>query len=373
MSMSGADADQLELVGIEMERAGRRLGRNGKALQRSLNSSPWSGRNADRFRAEYNSVHLRAIADAATFLDGLYEELARQAQQQRDASGVGDPGWTDRIALQIRRWIGSWVDRIGWLPGWIDRLPWHGFPIVPIFPWFWRGRPGRFPHLPPGWWLPPVAPFQPRDWWKDFITPMPGPIPFPVPWGPREPRDAIPHPPGDLHRGPFPPPDRPDGPGARSGELMAPRSDAEAQRVHDTHQPGLIRGFQYQCVAWAKARWIELGVPPGKLQRGHGWNLAGANGGVVGGEPTLGAMASYGSEADYGHVMIVEQIDLNGDGPTRIRVSEMNTGSDGSSAAVGNPSEYRDDRWWVQQSDGTWRRETEGNGAKTLTFAKVPL
>ena len=97
------------------------------------------------------------------------------------------------------------------------------------------------------------------------------------------------------------------------------------------------------------------------------------NGGRVDTPPSLGAIASYGSAADNGHVMIVEEIDKTSDGSIRIRVSEMNAeglGDQGGAGAL--PEEYRDDRWFVQRSDGSWVLEVEGGGGKIISFATFP-
>jgi uncharacterized protein YukE len=87
--MSGADADALERLGGEMERAGRRLNSGRTRLRRTIHSSPWSGASADRFRHEFDSVHSTAMAEAARFLDEARETLVRNAREQRTASGEG--------------------------------------------------------------------------------------------------------------------------------------------------------------------------------------------------------------------------------------------------------------------------------------------
>lgn len=97
-----------------------------------------------------------------------------------------------------------------------------------------------------------------------------------------------------------------------------------------------------QCTSWAAFRRSELGL---SIPYGHG--------GAMGHDSTLspipGAIASYGSgtDADPGHVMIVEQV-LS---PTRFRVSEMN---------YDLHSGYRDTQIWDKLPDGTWKSEADG-------------
>lgn len=125
--------------------------------------------------------------------------------------------------------------------------------------------------------------------------------------------------------------------------------------------------FGYQCTAWANYRWRELGYT-GPLITGNGSEMAGHAGGSPSVAPTAGSMASYGASTDFGHVMIVEQV---ADGGNRIRVSEMNTGSDGSSAYDAHASEYSSSSWFVRQPDGNWVREGTSTH-RTISFAHLP-
>ncbi|MCU1678564.1 MAG: hypothetical protein JWM93_3322 [Frankiales bacterium] len=125
--------------------------------------------------------------------------------------------------------------------------------------------------------------------------------------------------------------------------------------------------YGYQCTAWANYRWRELGYA-GALVNGYGWEMASNAGGTVDTPPVPGSMASYGTAKDMGHVMIVEEVSASGD---RIRVSEMNTGSDGSSGYDATASEYRSSSWLVRQSNGTWARDG-GVAQHAVTFATLP-
>jgi hypothetical protein len=88
-NMWGADADALDRVGAQLERAGVDLRTRGRRLQHGLDASPWQGRSADRFRHDFAQVHLRAIEEAARFLDQAKETLHLNAEQQRSASSTG--------------------------------------------------------------------------------------------------------------------------------------------------------------------------------------------------------------------------------------------------------------------------------------------
>lgn|GEM_PF-5456521 len=85
-----------------MEAEASRLRRSSRELSSQLSSSPWRGPGAERFRAEFHSVHAKAMFDAAAFLDAAREALHANARQQRDASGVsGDVGFS--FGLMLRR------------------------------------------------------------------------------------------------------------------------------------------------------------------------------------------------------------------------------------------------------------------------------
>ncbi len=120
---------------------------------------------------------------------------------------------------------------------------------------------------------------------------------------------------------------------------------------------------QYQCTGWANFRWHELGYD-GPPIHGNGGAMAANAPGDVSVQPSLHAMASYGSGVgtDYGHVMIVEEVSADG---SRIRVSEMNVGD--KNYEVGLPSEYRDSRWISRQPNGTFAA-----GSRTISFAPLP-
>lgn len=165
--IQGADAAALDAAGARLERAGVELRNRSRRLQRQVNSSPWQGRAADRFRNEFSSVHVRAMQQAAQFLDHAYEQLRREADQQREATRRGsEPGglrYFDPSRLGV--WLGrlpwwSWPDRndsVHATPGLVSpRIPTHLFPSCTLGP------------VPPVTVLPDVRPVDVTQWLADL-------------------------------------------------------------------------------------------------------------------------------------------------------------------------------------------------------------
>lgn len=290
-SMVGADPDELERVGIRLEKTGRRISRAGSRLQRSLQTTPWHGGNADRFRQEFGSVHARAMAEAGAFLDEAYETLRRNAQQQREASGTAGQSWTDRIRNFLDRtggWIcgGFWYHPPSWpdlLPDWPDWPPRGGWgpwlpwtpPVIPRCP----GLPWRFPDM---WPFDDIAPWKPGGWWDDIIIgggiiggwaagniddwfkdPKLGPSPVdPIEFDPPRDPEIIADPP------PPPPSSGPDGPHQFSQARLVDVADnyvGQQRQAVDASgngwdQPG-------QCIKWVDS-WLEEAGLPGGLPGG---------------------------------------------------------------------------------------------------------
>ena len=121
---------------------------------------------------------------------------------------------------------------------------------------------------------------------------------------------------------------------------------------------------RYQCVSWAWYRMRELGYE-GPQAQANGKAVAGALGGTTSTVPQPGAVMSYGADA-YGHVVIAEDVFRGADGRLSVRVSEMNSGNDGSSAYAANPQEYQASRVFVQNADGSW---ATGKGNMAITVA----
>jgi len=154
-------------------------------------------------------------------------------------------------------------------------------------------------------------------------------------------------------------------PGATPAVMPQGRDWHEVQIGYDKWATGIWANpnqSQYQCTAWANYRWHELGY--NGIVGGNGGAMAGNAPGDPSTNPSLHAMASYGAgtNANPGHVMIVEEVL---DGGNRIRVSEMNTDRDWQHASA---SEYSDSRIITRSADGTFH----GSNGQLITFAGFP-
>jgi hypothetical protein len=83
----GADPDALDHLARALATTSGDLAATRKRLDRPVHSTPWNGREADRFRRNWDQQYGRAIVDAAAFLEEASGELRKQAEQQRRTSG----------------------------------------------------------------------------------------------------------------------------------------------------------------------------------------------------------------------------------------------------------------------------------------------
>ena len=97
-SMWGADADELDRLARSLAAVADSLEGTRNRVSAAVGSSPWQGRDAQRFRSEWGSAHARQLAETATALRTVSEQLSKQALEQRTASAatgassVGAPG-----------------------------------------------------------------------------------------------------------------------------------------------------------------------------------------------------------------------------------------------------------------------------------------
>lgn len=89
---AGADPDELDRLAGSFNGAADRITAIQRSLNPRINSSPWHGGNADRFRQRWAGEHRRAIAEAVTFLHDGAGALERNAREQRDVSRDGGAG-----------------------------------------------------------------------------------------------------------------------------------------------------------------------------------------------------------------------------------------------------------------------------------------
>lgn len=365
MSFSGADADQLDHVGVRLESTAQSLRSKSQRLRASLNAAPWKGRGADRFRHDFNSVHARSLADAARFLDDAYETLTRNAQEQRDASGSGRAGVLHRFDIMFERVWG----RLGGPFGWIEDRPWWSrpplpFPIPPLFPWIPRFEPPMlplpsFPVIPfypprlpdfgwllPGFWFGEVIGGRETDGAAGASSPAPesGARSQKEPASPTLEQSPA-HRPSDGHAGSGVHDSLGRSIGWREAQAIVDRHTGESARAaFDHHDYNGTGGDWYQCTSWAKARWREMGYD-GPPWYGDGNEVAHKINQMLKRpdehHPSPGAIVSFTSGTP--HVAVVEEVRTNSQGVTEFRVSEMNMGNNTWQIAMAD--EYRDNRW----------------------------
>jgi uncharacterized protein YukE len=112
MVMSGSDADALDALAHQMGGKSSKIQGVSKRLGREIHGSPWHGRNADRFRRDWDGEYRRSLAEAATFLQQAGEGLHRNAREQRGASGIAQPrsawqGFQDAFGTVVKLWGGN--------------------------------------------------------------------------------------------------------------------------------------------------------------------------------------------------------------------------------------------------------------------------
>ncbi len=109
MVMSGSDADALDALARQMGGKSSKIQGVSKRLGREIHGSPWHGRNADRFRRDWDGEYRRSLAEAASFLQQAGEGLHRNAREQRGASGIAQPrsawqGFQDAFGTVVKLW-----------------------------------------------------------------------------------------------------------------------------------------------------------------------------------------------------------------------------------------------------------------------------
>jgi len=88
-AMWGADAGALDQLGTSMGQSAQALRSIQATVRAKLRSAPWEGNGADRFRAEWDAKHGKALLRAAGLMDEAARSLHAHAQGQTDASGAG--------------------------------------------------------------------------------------------------------------------------------------------------------------------------------------------------------------------------------------------------------------------------------------------
>ncbi len=100
VSVTGANPDELDRLAASFTSTATKVADARRALNPKINTAPWRGRDADRFRHQWSNEHRRAIDAAIAFLNQGANDLHANAQQQRQASKDGGAG-RDLSALYI--------------------------------------------------------------------------------------------------------------------------------------------------------------------------------------------------------------------------------------------------------------------------------
>lgn len=110
---AGANPDELDqLAGIFTSKADQ-IAAIQQVLNPQINTSPWHGRNADRFRHQWSNEHRQAMAAAVRFLRDGAQSLHQNAGEQRDISR--DPGG---LPLSGRHWQQEERERLAKYEDW---------------------------------------------------------------------------------------------------------------------------------------------------------------------------------------------------------------------------------------------------------------
>lgn len=84
----GADSHALRLLANKLEQIAERLNAIESTASSQVNSMPWVGSDADRFRSSWQSTSSVAMRDAGQLLSGAGTAIRSDAQKQDQASSI---------------------------------------------------------------------------------------------------------------------------------------------------------------------------------------------------------------------------------------------------------------------------------------------
>ena len=138
MSMSGANADELHMLGRAFENAATMLEATQKSMRTKLHNSPWEGRDAIQFRTTWDSTHRGALNSTAQYLRAASVTLHDNGRQQTAASAASsgspfsgpaafqDPGSYEKFFTQFDKFAketeSSYPGAIALAREWEERL-----------------------------------------------------------------------------------------------------------------------------------------------------------------------------------------------------------------------------------------------------------
>ena len=86
MAFWGADTDQLKTLSTKLQQGSAEIEKQKSALNSALQSTNWSGPDADKFRGEWDSQHASNLKKVADALREAGDRAQKNAEQQQQAS-----------------------------------------------------------------------------------------------------------------------------------------------------------------------------------------------------------------------------------------------------------------------------------------------
>ncbi|MCB1271617.1 MAG: hypothetical protein M9942_03810 [Microthrixaceae bacterium] len=87
MAQLGLDPEQMTQLSKTMKTEADSMDASAKKIDSKLRSAWWKGKDADKFRGDWEGRHRKALNDAARLLRDAAEHITRQVSEQNQASG----------------------------------------------------------------------------------------------------------------------------------------------------------------------------------------------------------------------------------------------------------------------------------------------
>jgi hypothetical protein len=86
MAVWGADVEQLKTLSTKLQGGANEIEQQKNNLNNLLNTTEWTGPDADIFRQQWSGEHMSQLTRVAEALKEAGQKAARNAQEQSDAS-----------------------------------------------------------------------------------------------------------------------------------------------------------------------------------------------------------------------------------------------------------------------------------------------
>ena len=86
MAVWGADVEQLKTLGNKLQNGANEIEQQRNTLNNLLNSTEWTGPDAEAFKQQWSSDHMVQLNRVAEALKDAGQKATRNAQEQSDAS-----------------------------------------------------------------------------------------------------------------------------------------------------------------------------------------------------------------------------------------------------------------------------------------------